>query len=78
MKYNSIDNAKQFITDQINWCKANRYPNFTIWSNGKDLQACTDTITGKKPFTEALRNGELKNKGYWKAIIYRDGHRVEI
>jgi hypothetical protein len=78
MKYNSVENAKQFISDQIKWCKTNKYLNFTIWSNGKELHACTDTVTGKKPIEEAMRNGELKYKGFWKAIIYRDGHRIEF
>lgn len=78
MKYNSVENAERFITEQIAWCMENRYYDFTIWSNGEELVACTDTMTGKKPITEAFRNGELKNNGYWKAIIFRNGHRVEF
>ena len=78
MRYNSVENAEQFITEQIKWCLDNRYEDFTIWSNGEELQACTDTVTGKKPITEAIRNGELKSKGFWKAIIYRNGYRVEF
>lgn len=78
MKYNSVENAEQFITEQIEWCKTNGYLDFTIWSNGEELHACTDTMTGKKPIEEAIRNGELKYKGFWKAIIFRNGHRVEF
>lgn len=78
MRYNSVENAEQFITEQISWCLANGYKDFTIWSNGEELQACTDTVTGKKPITEVLRDGELKTKEYWKAIIYRSGYRVEF
>lgn len=77
-KYNSVDNAEQFITDQIRFCKANGFLDFTIWSNGEELMACTDTVTGKKPIDEAVRNGEMKYKGFWKAIIYRNGYRVEF
>ena len=77
MKYNSIENAERFIADQINYCKTNGDQNFTIWSNGKELRACVDTVTGKKPIEEAFRNGELKTNGYWKAIIFRNGYRVE-
>lgn len=77
MKYNSIENAQQFITEQVAWCKTNGYLDFTIWSNGEELHACTDTVTGKKPIEEAFRNGELKNNGFWKAIIFRNGYRVE-
>ena len=78
MKYNSVNNAEQFITEQIAWCKANGYPNFTIWSNGEELHACTDTVEGKKPIEEVFRNAELKTKNFWKAIIYRNGYRVEF
>ena len=78
MKYNSVDNAEQFIAEQVAWCMNNRYENFTIWSNGVELRACTDTVEGKIPIEEAFRNGELKCKGYWKAIIFRNGHRVEF
>lgn len=77
MKYNSIENAERFIAEQIAYCKANGDQNFTIWSNGEELIARTDTVTGKKPIEEAFRNGELKTNGYWKAIIFRNGHRVE-
>lgn len=78
MKYNSIENAEQFITEQITWAKENGYEDFTIWSNGEELRACIDTVTGKKPIIEAMRNGELKNKGFWKALIFRNGYRVEF
>ena len=78
MKYNSVENAERFITEQIEWCRVNGYKDFTIWSNGKELQACTDTMKGKQPFVEAIRNKELQEKGFWKAIIYRNGYRVEF
>lgn len=77
-KYNSVENAEQFITDQINWCRANGYKDFTIWSNGKELSACLDTVSGKKPIEEAFHNIDLERNGYWKAIIFRNGYRVEI
>jgi hypothetical protein len=47
MAYNSVENAERFITEQVAWCLANKYFDFTIWSNGKELTACTDTVTGK-------------------------------
>lgn len=77
-KYNSVENAEQFITEQIAWCRNNGHKDFTIWSNGKELSACVDTVAGKKSLTEVLINGDLKAKGFWKAIIFRNGYRVEI
>ena len=77
-KYNSVENAEQFITEQIAWAKANRYEDFTIWSNGEELHACIDTVEGKKDIAEVFRNADLKRNGFWKAIIYRSGCRVEI
>lgn len=74
MKYNAIENAENFIKDQIEWARANRYGNFTIWSNGKELTAKIDT----GDFVDRMRNGELKTNGFWKAIIFENGYRVEI
>ena len=61
MKYNSVENAKQFIEEQIQWCKANRYGNFTIWSNGKELVGQLDD---EKDIVNKMMCGELKAKGY--------------
>lgn len=74
MKYNSVENAERFITDQMTWCKQNGYKNFTIWSNGDDLVAKVDT----KDIVNRMQDGELKSKGYWKAIQFENGYRVEI
>lgn len=73
MKYNSVENAQVFITEQIEWCEANRHENFTIWSNGKELEAKLDEDT----FWDEVKDKELIEAGFWKAIQYRNGHRVE-
>lgn len=70
MKYNDIRNAEQFITDQITWCKANKVQDFTVWSNGKELHCTTPDMI--------FSNVDLKNAGFWKAIIYTNGQHVEI
>jgi len=75
MKYNSVENAKQFIEEQIQWCKANRYGNFTIWSNGKELVGQLDD---EKDIVNKMMCGELKAKGYWRAIQFVNGYRVEF
>ena len=68
MKYNSINNAEQFITEQIAWAKANGYGNFIIWSNGIELVA---TLV-QKDLANVFQRCELQEKGYWKAIIFKD------
>ena len=73
MKYNSIENAEQFITEQVAWCKMNHYGDFTIWSNGKELVAMLDN----NDLSLAMRRGELKSKGYWKALQFVNGYQVE-
>lgn len=73
-KYNSLENAETFITDQIAWAKANRYGDFIIWSNGEELVA---TLI-QKDIANILQRCELEEKGYWKAIIFENGYRVEI
>lgn len=78
MKYNSVENAAQFFRDQIAWCIMNGYKDFTIWSNGNELRGCIDTVNDKKPIEEVFRNGELKTLGFWKALIFRNGHQVEL
>ena len=78
MKYNSVENTTQFLKDTLAWCKANKYKDFTIWSNGQELRGCIDTVNGKKPIEEVFRNGELKTQGFWKALIFRNGYQVEL
>lgn len=78
MKYNSTENFIEFFKDQMEFCKRNGYRDFTVWSNGKELYACIDTISGKKPLEEVFRNGHLKCNNYHKVIIVRDFRIVEI
>lgn len=73
MKYNSVENAKQFIEEQIQWCKDNGYKNFSIWSNGKELQAMIDD----NDIVTSMERGRLKTNGYWKAIWFENGYQVE-
>lgn len=74
MKYNSVENAERFITEQIEWCKINGYKNFIIWSNGKELAATLVT----KDIANIFSRCELEEKGFWKAIIFENGYRVEF
>lgn len=75
MKYNSVENAERFITDQIAWCKANGYGNFIIWSNGEELAG---TLVDHHDLANIFSRCELEEKGYWKAMIFENGHRVEF
>lgn len=74
MKYNSVKNAERFITEQIEWCKTNGYKNFIIWSNGEELHATLVT----KDIANIFSRCELEEKGFWKAIIFENGYRVEF
>lgn len=74
MKYNAIENAEQFIKDQVEWVKANGYKDFTIWSNGKELVAKLDS----NDIASTFQNVDLKNAGYWKAMQFVNGYRVEF
>ena len=74
MKYNSIENAEVFITEQIALVKANGYKDFTIWSNGKQLRAKLDTSDIENKFQDF----DFEREGYWKAIRFENGHRVEF
>jgi hypothetical protein len=74
MKYNSIENAERFIKEQIEWAKTNGYKNFIIWSNGKELIATLKT----KDIANIFQRCELEERGFWKAIIFENGYRVEI
>ena len=74
MKYNSIDNADRFITDQVNWCKSNGYGNFTVWSNGEELVAKID----ENDIISKFQDSDLLTKGYWRAIQFENGYRIEI
>ena len=73
MKYNSVENAKKFIADQIAWCRSNGYENFTIWSNGKELQARVDDFNA----VYDMQEGELFSAGWWKAIIFENSNRIK-
>lgn len=72
-KYNSIKNAETFAREQIAWAKANGYTNFIIWSNGNELAA---TIV-EKNLENIFQRCELEEKGFWKAIEFVNGCRVE-
>ena len=72
-KFNSIENAEEFLKWNIEFAKLNNL-NFTIWSNGKELQAIVDS----NDIATAMQRGELKRKGYWKAFIWENGHQVEM
>lgn len=73
MKYNSIANAEKFIKEQIEWAKQNGYGNFIIWSNGKELCATIVENTISNIFCRM----DIEEKGFWKAIVYENGYRVE-
>lgn len=73
-KYNSVENAEKFIEEQVAWCLTNGYKDFTIWSNGKELQAVTDD----NDFASVFRRGELKTTGYWKALQIVNGKQVSV
>ena len=74
MKYNSIENAENFLKEQIRWCLQNGYKDMTVYSNGKELQAIVDD----NHISTACRRGELKTQGYWKAFQMVDGHQVSV
>jgi hypothetical protein len=73
-KYNSVENAERFLKDQIDWCLGNGYNSFSVWSNGEELQCVSDD----NDLTTAMRRGELKSKGYWRAFRMVDGHQVSV
>lgn len=74
MKYNSVENAEQFITEQIEWCKTNGYKDFIIWSNGEELAA---TLTDNRDYGNIFTRCDLEKKGFWKAMVFEGGYRVE-
>ena len=74
MKYNSIENAETFLKEQAEWCLTNGYKDFSIWSNGKELQALLDN----NDIAAAMQRGELKTKGYWRAFRMVDGKQVSV
>ncbi len=73
MKYNSIENAEVFIKEQIEWALGNGYQNFTIYSNGEELRALIDN----KDIALIFAKLDLEREGYWKAVQFVNGHRVE-
>ena len=75
MKYNSVENAERFLKEQIAWCLANGYKDFSVWSNGKDLQCCLDS---EGDLGAIFQRVELKNKGYWRAFRMVNGVQVSI
>lgn len=74
MKYNSIENAEKFLKEQVEWCLTNGYKNFSVWSNGKELQCVLDD----NDIATAMIRGELKHKGYWRAFMMVDGKQVSV
>lgn len=74
MKYNSVENAENFLKDQIEWALANGYKDFSVWSNGKELQAVLDN----NDLASSMMRGDLKYKGYWKAFQMVDGKQVSV
>lgn len=73
-KFNSIENAQEFLKWNIEFARLNNILNFTIWSNGKELQAVVDD----NDIGSVMQRGELKYKGFWKAFIWENGHQVEM
>lgn len=74
MKYNSIENASNFIPEQIRWAKDNGYQNFIIWSNGKELIA---TLV-LPDIANVFQRCDLKKQGYWKAIVFENGNQIDL
>lgn len=74
MKYNSVENAENFLREQIAWCLTNGYENFSVWSNGEELQCVLDN----NDIVTAMHRGELKSKGYWRAFRMVDGKQVSV
>ena len=72
IKFNSIENADAFLKYNLEFAKLNNILNFTIWSNGTELQAVVDD----NDIATTMQRGELKYKGYWKAFIWENGHQV--
>ena len=73
IKYNSVENAEQFLNDQIEFALKNHI-DFSVWSNGVELQAIPDT----NELMPILDRAELKNKGYWRAFRMVDGKQVSV
>ena len=74
VKFNSVDNAEEFLKWNLEFAKLNNILNFTIWSNGKDLVAIPDDNN----IANIMQRGELKYKGYWKAFLFENGHQVSL
>lgn len=74
MKYNSVENAERFLREQVEWCLANGYKDFSVWSNGEDLQCVLDN----NDIAMAMRRGELKTKNYWRAFRMVNGKQVSV
>lgn len=72
--FNSVDNAEEFLKWNLAFAKLNNILNFTIWSNGIELQAVVDDNN----IASIMQRGELKYKGFWKAFIFENGHQVSI
>lgn len=72
--FNSVDNAEEFLKLNLDFAKLNNILNFTIWSNGIELQAVVDDNN----IASIMQRGELKYKGFWKAFIFENGHQVSI
>ena len=73
-KYNSVENAETFLKEQVAWCLANEYKNFSIFSNGEELQCVLDN----NDICEIMRRGELKTKGYWRVFRMVNGTQVSV
>lgn len=74
MRYNSIANAQKFITEQMAWAADNGYKDITIWSNGEELRAKIDS----EDIASKFQDIDFERDGFFKAIIFRNGHRVEF
>ena len=74
MKYNSVENAENFLKEQISWCLANGYKDFTEWSNGEELLCVLDD----NDIVTAMYRGEIKSKGYWRAFRMVNGEQVSV
>lgn len=73
-KYNSVENAENFLKEQISWCLENGYENFSVWSNGEELQCVLDN----SDIVTAMHRGELKSKNYWRAFRMVNGEQVSV
>ena len=70
MKYNSVENAERFLQDQMNWCIANGYKDFSIWSNGEELMCLSDDTNDLGMIFSKV---DAQRKGFWRAFRMVNG-----